>query len=160
MLPGTVPHPPVAAERRAQDIRYWMSAPPITISMDAPVSEALAMMHEHAIRRMPVTDGDGCLCGMITVGDIRGADVLSTAGLDLREIAGALRRTMVCEVMTSDPIRVTPNTPLREAALLMLDNKIGGLPVVDDDRVVVGVVTESDLFEALVCYLDYAAGNE
>jgi CBS domain-containing protein len=148
---------PQQSERAAQHIRYWMSQPPITISMDAPVSEALALMHEHSIRRLPVVDGNGQLCGVITDGDIRGAELLTGAGLDLREVANALRRTLVCEVMSPDPIRVTPTTSLRDAAMLMLDNKIGGLPVVDESNAVVGVVTESDLFDALVCYLDYAA---
>jgi len=143
--------------KAAQEIRYWMSALPITITADAPVSEALALMHEHAIRRLPVVTNTGELCGMITDGDIRGADVLHATGLDLREIASSLRRILVYEVMAERPISVAPATTLREAALLMLDNKIGGLPVVDAGNIVVGVITESDLFEALVCYLDYAA---
>ena len=56
--------------------------------------------------------------------------------------------------MTAHPIIVTPTGTLREVALLMLDNKIGGLPVVDANGAVAGIVTESDLFEALMCYLD------
>lgn len=150
---------PQQAERAAQQIRFWMSQPPFTISMDAQVSEALALMHEHSVRRLPVIDGNGQLCGVITDGDIRGAELLTGAGLDLREVANALRRTMVCNVMTADPISITPTTTLREAAMLMLDNKIGGLPVVDETNVVVGLITESDLFDALVCYLDYAAAH-
>ena len=59
--------------------------------------------------------------------------------------------------MAEDPIAVTPATTLRETALLMLDNKVGGLPVVDTARGLIGIITESDLFEALVCYLDRAA---
>ncbi|HEX6290169.1 MAG TPA: CBS domain-containing protein [Herpetosiphonaceae bacterium] len=141
----------------AQEIRFWMSTPPITIGADAPISEVLAVMHEHEIRRLPVVDDDGKLRGIITDGDIRGADVLRATGLDLREIASALRRTTVYDVMTEQPIAVTPETTLREAALLMLDNKIGGLPVVNEQHVVMGMITESDLFEALVCYIDCAS---
>ena len=145
-----------ADQRAAQTIHYWMHAPAITITAEAPVSEALALMHEHSIRRLPVVTSTGHLCGIITDGDIRGADVLHATGLDLRQIASSLQRIAVGEVMSEQPIAVTPTTTLREAALLMLDNKIGGLPVVDADNSVVGVITESDLFEALVCYLDWA----
>jgi CBS domain-containing protein len=56
--------------------------------------------------------------------------------------------------MSEDPITVTPETSLREAAMLMIENKIGGLPVVDENRMVVGIITESDLFEALVHVLE------
>lgn len=159
MQPMTTAPVNVDGTRAAHAIRYWMSSPPITISADAPVSEALAVMHEHSIRRLPVVTATGELRGIITDGDIRGADILHATGLDLRDIAASLRRTSVHEVLTSQPITVTPATSLREAALLMLDNKIGGLPVVTDENTVVGMITESDLFEALVCYLDWATAH-
>jgi acetoin utilization protein AcuB/CBS domain-containing protein len=142
----------------AQEIRYWMRAPAVTINLAAPLSEALTLMREHDVRRLPVVVDTGELCGMITQGDIRGADVLSSAGLDPLDIADALRRVKVYEVMSDDPIAITPATGLREAALLMIENKIGGLPVIDDQSLVVGIVTESDLFEALVQQLDAAGG--
>lgn len=136
------------------EIRFWMRAPAITINLAAPVSEALGLMHEHDVRRLPVVYDTGELCGIITHGDIRGADVLRLAGFNLNEIAEALRQAKVYEAMTEEPISVTPETSLREAAMLMIENKIGGLPVVDPDRCVIGIITESDLFEALVQQLD------
>jgi CBS domain-containing protein len=147
-----------AAVPPAQEIRFWMRAPAVTINLAAPVSEALSLMREHEVRRLPVVVDTGELCGVITQGDIRGADVLSSAGLDPLDIADALRRVKVYEVMSEEPITITPATGLREAALLMIENKIGGLPVVDDQGLVVGIVTESDLFEALVQQLDAATG--
>ncbi len=136
-----------------QTIRGWMSTPAITIPLDAQISEALALMHEHSIRRLPVVNNRGSLCGIITDGDIRGADALRPTGEDRVDIATALRHSLVIDVMTLHPIAVTPDTGLRDAALLMLDNKIGGLPVIEEEAVV-GIVTESDVFEALVGYLD------
>jgi CBS domain-containing protein len=150
---------PTQAQPTARLVRYWMSTPAITISFDAWVSDALARMHEHSVRRLPVVDADNQLCGIITDGDIRGADLMRVAGIELGTIADALRTTQVQDMMTPDPIRLTPTMTIREAALLMLDNKVGGLPVVDADNTVIGVITESDLFEALVCYLDLAAEN-
>lgn len=137
-----------------QEIRFWMRAPAVTINSAAPLSEALSLMREHDVRRLPATLDTGELCGIITQGDIRGADILRVAGLDPVDIADALRRVKVCDVMSQDPLTVTVETGLREAALLMIENKIGGLPVVDDDDNVVGIITESDLFEALLQQLD------
>ncbi len=147
------------ATHAEQEVRFWMSTPAITVNPQTQLTEALALMHEHSIRRLPVVDDTGALCGIITDGDIRGADVMRATGADLRDIANALRRTTVYEIMTEQPISITPTTTLREAALLMLDNKIGGLPVVDTENNVVGVITESDLFEALICYLDRATSR-
>ena len=140
-----------------QEIRFWMSTPAITVAPDTPLSEALELMHEHSIRRLPVVLATGQLSGIITDGDVRGVDVMRAAGMALREVARSLQQARVYEVMAEDPIVVMPRTTLREAALLMLDHKIGGLPVVDETHSVVGIITESDLFEALVCYLDRAA---
>lgn len=138
-----------------QEIRFWMSAPAVTVNLAAPVGEALALMREHDVRRLPVVIDTGELRGIITLGDIRGADVLNAAGIDPLDIADALQRVKVYEVMTKQPLTVTPETGLREAALLMLENKIGGLPVIDEvSDTVVGVITESDLFEALLHHLD------
>ena len=60
----------------AQEIRYWMRAPAITVNLAAPLGEALALMREHDVRRLPVVGDTGALCGVITQGDIRGADIL------------------------------------------------------------------------------------
>jgi CBS domain-containing protein len=137
-----------------QEIRYWMRAPALTISELAPLSQVLAQMREHDVRRLPVVTEEGVLCGMITQGDIRGADVLRAGGVDTLAIASALQHIQVSQVMAERPVAVTPETGLREAALLMIENKIGGLPVVDEENAVVGIITESDLFEVLVQQLD------
>ncbi|NJN18557.1 MAG: CBS domain-containing protein [Oscillochloris sp.] len=132
-----------------QECRFFMRTPAVTVNLAAPLSEALALMREHDVRRLPVVIDTGELRGIITRGDIRGADVMRVAGLDPIDIAEALRRVRVYEVMTEAPITITPETSLREASLLMLENKVGGLPVVDDENRVIGIVTESDLFEIL-----------
>jgi CBS domain-containing protein len=139
------------------EIRYWMRTPVITVTFDAPLSDALALMREHEVRRLSVVLDTGELCGMITQGDMRGADVLRVAGLDSLAVADALRRVKVYEVMAERPMSIRPETGLREAAVMMIENKIGGLPVVDGSGDVVGIITESDLFEVLVQQLDRVA---
>jgi CBS domain-containing protein len=108
-----------------------MRVPVVTVNLAAPLSEALALMHEHDVRRLPVVIDTGELRGIITHGDIRGADVLRAGGFDRLLIGDALRQIKVYQVMTERPLTVTPETGLREAAMLMIENKIGGLPVVD-----------------------------
>jgi acetoin utilization protein AcuB/CBS domain-containing protein len=147
---------PARATPVEEEIRFWMRVPAITINLAAPLSEALALMREHDVRRLPVVIDTGELRGIITQGDIRGADVLRAAGMDPFDVANALRQVKVYEVMRENPLTVAPETGLREAAMLMIENKIGGLPVVNDDNLVVGIITESDLFEALVQQLDKA----
>ena len=137
-----------------QEVRYYMRTPAVTINIAAPLSDALALMREHDVRRLPIVIDTGELRGIITQGDIRGADVMRLAGLDPLDIAQALRQVKVYEVMTEGPIAITPETGLREAAMLMIENKVGGLPVVDDQSRVVGIITESDLFETLVQQID------
>jgi len=137
-----------------EEIRFWMRAPAITINLAAPLSEALALMREYDVRRLPAVIDTGELRGIITQGDIRGADVLRAAGMDPFDIADALRQVKVYEVMSEDPLTVTPETGLREAAMLMIENKIGGLPVINEANQVVGIITESDLFEALLQQLE------
>jgi CBS domain-containing protein len=139
------------------EIRYWMRTPVITVNVDTPLSDALALMREHDVRRLPVVLDTGELCGMLTQGDIRGADVLRVAGFDSLAVADALRQVKVYEVMAERPLSVTPKTSLREAAVMMIENKFGGLPVVDGSGDVVGIITESDLFEVLVQELDREA---
>jgi CBS domain-containing protein len=147
----TAPHRHVPAEF---EIRYYMRAPAVTVNLAAPLSEALALMREYDVRRLPVVVDTGELRGIITQGDIRGADVMRIAGFDPLDVAQALRHVKVYEVMTEAPITVSPEIGLREAALLMIENKIGGLPVLDAQDRVIGIITESDLFEALVQQLD------
>ena len=107
------------------------------------VGEALALMHEHSIRRLPVVMPDGELCGIIIDGEIRGADICRWPGSTTHH---RYRARLYDRVRGDDRTSnaATQTGTLREVALLMLDNKIGGLPVVDANGAVAGIVTESD----------------
>jgi acetoin utilization protein AcuB/CBS domain-containing protein len=131
-----------------------MHTPAFTLSLNAPVSAALALLREHNVQHLPITLDTGELCGMLTQGDIRGVEILQGAGLDPAMIAGALTQLKVYDVIGERLIAATPTTSLREAALLMLENKIGGLPVVDSSGDVVGIITESDILRAFVTIAD------
>jgi CBS domain-containing protein len=145
---------PRSAGPDAQEVRFWMSMPVVSINIHARLAEALALMHKHKIRRLPVVDLSGELVGIITDGDIRGVAIIHGQAPPAPSPDEALNNTYVHQVMTERPITVALSTTLREAALLMLDNKIGSLPVMGTANNLIGLITESDLFEALVCYLD------
>ena len=133
-----------------QQIIDWMHTPAITLNLNASVGTALALLREHNLQHLPIVLDTGELCGMLTQGDIRGAEILRFAGLDPQTIADALKRLKVYDVLSERLIAATTTTSLREAALLMLENKIGSLPVVDSSGDVVGIITESDILRAFV----------
>ncbi len=122
-----------------------MSHPVITIPPDMPVVDALNLMRTEHIRRTPVVK-DGKLVGIVSDKDLLNASPSPATTLSVWEINYLLSKITVEEVMTSDVITVTEDTPIEEAARIMADNKIGGLPVVRDGKVV-GIITETDLFK-------------
>lgn len=133
-------------------VQDWMTSEPITIDESTNLSTAYHLMRLNQIRRLPVVNESGKLVGIVTKGDIREARPKEHATLgkvtpwELHVLAATLE---VKDFMTLHPITATPHTPIREAARLMLTHKIGGLPVVEEDRVV-GILTESDLFRFIV----------
>ena len=133
-----------------QLVQDCMTPDPITITSDTPVPEAHDLMTKNAIRHLPVVD-DGKLVGIVTLGDLRRAEPSDASPLDDFELDYLLERTPVQRYMTPDPITIAPMTPITRAAQIMLMGKIGGLPVVESDKLV-GIITDSDVFQLLVGY--------
>jgi len=130
-------------------VRERMSREPVTITSDVSVTDALRLMHERKIRRLPVLDSHGKLVGIVSDQDLLYASPSPVSSLSVWEMHYLLARLKVEEVMTRKVITVTEDTPLEEAARIMADNKIGGLPVMREDKLV-GIVTETDLFKAFL----------
>jgi len=126
-----------------------MTHNPITITPDVPIAEALEWMRRENVRRFPVVDKTDRLVGIITRSDLLHAAPSSVTSLDVWEVTYLLSQVTVKEVMTKDVITVTEECPLEEAARIMSDNKIGGLPVMRDG-LVVGIITESDIFRVFL----------
>jgi acetoin utilization protein AcuB len=121
-----------------------MSSPVQVTRPDAPAWEALGLMRRHRIRRLPVVEG-GVLVGIVTWTDVVRVQPPAVGGQ--WQIPNLSAGIFVHHLMTPSPLTVGPQTPLQEAAALMRRHKIGGLPVVEEGRLV-GIVTESDVFEA------------
>ena len=133
---------------REQLVKHWMTSDPITIPWNASVVEAHQLMLENEIRRLPVMDGEA-LVGIVTLGDVRIADPAEFGGPDMAVISSVYSKLSVDRVMSRPVITVEPEFPVREAARLMLENKIAGLPVIENDQLV-GIFSESDMFRMVV----------
>jgi len=122
-----------------------MTSPAITIGPDVGVQDAMAMMRRDKVRRYPVVDRHGNLLGIVSEKDLLNASPSEATTLSVWEINYLLSKLTIDKVMTKDVITITRDTPIEEAARIMADNKVGGLPVVDGHKVV-GIVTETNLF--------------
>jgi len=122
-----------------------MSRPVISITRDMPIHDALALFKKEHIRRAPVLK-DGKLIGIISDKDLLNASPSQVTSLSVWEMNYMLSKITVKEVMTRKVLTVQVDTPIEEAARLMADNKIGGVPVMKADKVV-GMITETDLFK-------------
>ncbi len=130
-------------------VKGRMSAPIIATTADTQIMEAMDVMKKNNIRRMPVLDTDGKLIGIVSDKDLLNAAPSDATSLSVWEVNYLVARIKVKDVMTKEVMTVSGDTPVEEAARMMADSKIGGLPVVLDDEVV-GLITETDLFKLLV----------
>ena len=122
-----------------------MSRPVITVSPDDPVIEVRAMFNKEHIRRAPVIK-NGKLVGVVSETDLINASPSKATSLSNWELNYLISKITVKHAMAKNPITVDVDTPIEEAARIMADNKIGGMPVVSKGRVT-GMITETDLFK-------------
>ncbi|MCB9437541.1 MAG: CBS domain-containing protein [Anaerolineales bacterium] len=135
-----------------EDIKVseWMTSPVQTVTPETPISEAHQMMKERKIRRLPVVDHHGKLVGIVTIGDIREASPSDATTLSIWELNYLWAQLTINKVMTRNPMTIGADAAILDAAQIMLEKKVSGLPVVDDAGKLVGILTESDVFRMLV----------
>jgi len=126
-----------------------MTPNPITIDAGCSIIEAIHMMKERKIRRLPVTRGNRFV-GVVTDRMIMEYTPSKATSLDTWEVHYLLAKTPVSEAMNPKPFTVTPDTPLIEAARIIHDNKIYGLCVLNEGGDLVGILTTSNILEALI----------
>ncbi len=137
-------------------IRELMSGGLITVSPETPVPQARDVMARERIRHLLVTGPGGVLAGIVTDRDIRLNLPSRATSLSAQEIGHLLSKLTVGQIMTRSVITIGPDASAREGARLLLEHKIGALPVLDDGHLV-GIVTETDIVRAFM-YLTSAAG--
>ncbi len=133
----------MSADARYGTVRDWMTRGPETVPVEYPIQAALGRMRNLEIRHLLVSEGDR-LVGIVSNRDVRR---LLTGDTPVR------LTEPVSRIMTEDPYTVAPETPVTEAARLLLDRGISGLPVRDGDAIV-GVFTTSDALEALLAAVE------
>ena len=117
----------------------WMTTEVISVRPQDPIENARQLLREHRIRHLPVTEGDRLL-GIATEQDLRVGEAL----------VGRAATVVVADVMTASVITVGPEATVEQAAMLIAENKVGGLPVVDSEDRLVGIITESDIINVFL----------
>jgi len=133
-----------------------MSKPVLSVSPETPVQDALAQMRKENVSRYPVLNKKGKLVGIVSESDLLNASPSDATTLSVWEINYLLSKITVERVMSKNVITVEEDSTLEEAARLMADHRIGGLPVMRNDSVV-GIITETDLFRL---FLEMMGGRE
>lgn len=132
-----------------QTVEQWMTRNPYTIEVDASIIEAMHLMKEKNIRRLPVTCS-GKFCGLITDLMIKSFTPGKSTALDTWEVHYILAKATVKDAMNPHPLTITPDAPLCQAAQIIHDNKLYGLCVTDGNNNLVGLLTSTNLMEALI----------
>ena len=130
-------------------VKGWISSHVISVDEETSMMKAYVLMKENNIRRLPVVQ-KGKLVGIVTDTDLKEACPSTATTLDIYEINYLLSEIKVKESMSKDVIYVKPDETVEFAAILMLENKISGLPVVNDQHNLIGVITQTDIFKAMI----------
>lgn len=126
-----------------------MSSDLITVSPDTDLADAYDLMLRNDVRRLPVVDDEGDLVGIITRSDVQQRIPVRDYDRDRFEAEISLVGTPVREVMTWDPVTISPDQTIQDAAERMVEYQVSGLPVINGIELV-GIITESDIFRFIV----------
>jgi len=134
-------------------VKNKMTANPFTISPDQTIPDAHEIMAQNGIKRLPVIK-NGKLVGIVSKEDILRASPSEATTFSIGEITYLLAKTKISSIMTKNPVTISSKALIEEAATLMRDNDISFLPVVDDGKLV-GIITESDIFDSFIELLGF-----
>ncbi len=131
-------------------VQEWMTKEVVTITADISIMKAARLMKDKRVGRLPVVDEDGRIVGILTDRDIRSASPSKATTLEMHELYYLLSELKTKDVMNKNPICARETDSVEGIARLMMAKRIGGVPVVDDAKRVVGIITDSDIFKVLV----------
>ena len=130
-------------------VKNWMSKTVITIDANDSLQNAVKLLKEYNIRMLPVMKRDK-LVGIVTDRDAKRASASDATTLEVHELLYLVSKIKVEDIMTKDPVTVPFDYTIEETAAILLKEKISGAPVVDHEGQVVGTITQSDIFKALI----------
>ena len=130
-------------------VKDRMTPNPITVTTETSLKEALELVRSKPFRHLPVLDKDGKLVGIVTEKSLVYASPTATTTLSVFEVDYILSRTKIGQVIQGEVVTVGPDLPIEEAARVMIDHRIGCLPVVEGDKLI-GIISDTDIFRVLV----------
>lgn len=131
-------------------VKEWMTKNVLTITADTSMMKASRLMKEKNVRRLPVIDEDNRVVGIVSDRDIKDASPSKATTLDMHELYYLLSELKVKDIMTKTPVCAKETDSVEGVALLMQEKRFGGMPVVDADNRIQGIITDSDIFKVLV----------
>lgn len=135
------------------NVRRLMTAPVVSLNANDDITVADAVMRLQHVRHLPVVTSRETLVGLVTHRDLLAAQTSSTVPLNAHERVSLAQRIKVASIMRTEVTTVTPEAPLRDAAIQLRENRYGCLPVVENE-VLVGILTEADFLSLVVDILD------
>jgi acetoin utilization protein AcuB len=130
-------------------IKDWMATDVLTVDEDTSLMRTTRIMKESSIRRLPVVS-NGKLIGIITDRDVKDASPSKARSLDVHELYYLLTEMKVKDVMTVSPLTMNDSDSLEKAAVVMLENKISGIPIIDEAGQLVGLLSETDVLRGFI----------
>ncbi len=130
-------------------VKNWMSKKVVTVHVNDTMQDAVKLQREHGIRMLPVME-QGELVGIVTDRDMKRASASDATTLDVHELIHLVSTIKIKHIMTKNPITVPFDFTVEETAEVLLKNKISGVPVLNDDKEIVGIITQTDLFKVLI----------
>ena len=130
-------------------VKDWMSKTVIAIDVNDSMQDAMKLLKEHDVRMLPVLDKRK-LVGIVTDRDLKRASASDATTLEIHELLYLVSNIKIKDIMTQNPVTVPTSYTIEETAQILLNNKISGLPVMDDGGNVVGTITQSDIFKVII----------
>ena len=129
----------------------WMTKDVISVDVNDSMQDAARLIRKHKIKRLPVMENNK-LVGIVTDRDLKTASASEVTTLEIHELLFLLSEIKISDIMTKDPITIPLDYTIDEAAQILLEHKLSGAPVVDDEGQVTGVITQTDIFRVLVLF--------
>jgi acetoin utilization protein AcuB len=130
-------------------VKYWMSKPVITIDINNSMNDAINLLKKHNIRTLPVMKNDK-LVGIVTDRDLKKASASDATSLEIHELLYLISSIKIKDIMTKNPITVPLDYTIEETAEILLKHKISGVPVIDPENDITGIITKSDIFKIII----------
>jgi acetoin utilization protein AcuB len=136
-------------------VKHWMRKKLIVCGKDDTILDAVHLMKDNDIRRLPVVDGYKLL-GIITEKDIKDFSPSRASTLDIYEMHNVLAKSTVSDAMNTEVITVQPEDPIEKAALILKEKRFGGIPVVNEKSELIGIITAVDIFDVFAESMGFA----